>query len=402
MGRLRFRESGSRARAARLALVAGLIGWLAGPIPAGAQRVAPVSLLQEAQTAEAAFDIDSAIDRLYALELEYPRSGDAVAGRMQLARLLALAGDLPSAVLQCQTLRDELPADRPERQRALEFASILGRRLLARTRPGVAPVIEAVSTKGLSGLDEPTAVIQERSGSWLIVDQGRDRIYRISEEAAVPLTGVQEPQAAAILPDGSLVLGGRNGLAVTQGSGPAPQTGTWGGRSRPLRRPRAMDANSRGDLFLIDRDYDGLLRCPAAAAACEPWGPPGRLRTVKVGPSDLVATLDERQVVRVLDRGGKLLATAGPAVGSTKFQRLADIAIDAAYGLYLLDQELRQIEVLALVVSPDGHVAAEPVRTIAIAAEGDRALRDPSALAVTAAGAVIVAGESSPRLLRIQ
>ncbi len=107
---------------------------------------------------------------------------------------------------------------------------------------------------------------------------------------------------------------------------------------------------------------------------------------MKVGPSDFVWTLDERQVVRAFDDRGKLLATIGPVVNNVKLERVVDIAVDAAYGVYLLDAELRRIDVVALSVAADGRIGAEAVRTMAIPAEGDRALRNPSALAVTASG----------------
>jgi hypothetical protein len=367
----------------------------------GAQSAAPASLLQQAIAAEAALQVDIALDRLYALEMEHPRTPHALAGRLRLARLLTLAGDLPAAALQCQALRDELPADRPDRQRALDFGTLVARRLLSRARAPVAPALEAIPLRGLAEFDEPTAIVLERSGAWIVADQGRSRLYRVMADAVTPLTAGQEPDAVAELPDGTLIAGGRTGLVAAQGTVTLPQSGTWAGRTRPLRRPRALAANSRGDLFVVDREYDGLLRCAAGAASCAPWGPPGRLRTVKVGASDFVWTLDERQVVRGFDDGGKLLATLGPAVGNVKLERLVDIAVDGAYGVYLLDAELRRIEVVALSMAADGRIGTETVRSVAIPAEGDRALRNPSALAVTASGAVLVAGRSGSRLLRV-
>jgi len=369
---------------------------------AEAQSAGSVSLLQQAAAAEAALQVEAAIDRLYALQIEHPRTADALAGRLQLARLLTLVGDLPAALLECQALRDELPPDRPERQRALDFGTIVARRLWNGGRGPVAPTIDVLPLRGLASFDEPTAVVLDRSGAWLVVDQGRSRVYRVTADAAAPIATIPDPQAIAELPDGTLVLGGKTGLVASSSSVSVQQSGTWGGRTHPLRRPRALAANSRGDLFVVDRDYDGLLRCSAGGGACAPWGPPGRVRTVKVGPSDFVCTLDERQVVRILDDSGKLLTTIGPTVNAVKFDRLVDIAIDAAYGMYLLDADLHRIEVLALHFTADGRMGVETVRTIAVPAEGDRALKNPSALAVTASGTLIVTGQSSPRLLRMQ
>ncbi len=144
---------------------------------AAAQAGAPASvLLQQAVSAEGAMQLDVALDRPYALQMDRPRTPEAQGGRLRLARLLALAGDLPAALLQCQALRDGLPADRPERQRALEFATLVARRLLDRTRAPAAPILEALPLRGLAEFDEPAAVLLERSGAWLVADQGRNRL----------------------------------------------------------------------------------------------------------------------------------------------------------------------------------------------------------------------------------
>ncbi len=182
-----------------------------------------------------------------------------------------------------------------------------------------------------------------------------------------------------------------------------PATATWGGKSHPLKRARAMAVNSKGDLFLVDREYDGLLRCAAGATTCAPWSAPGKLRTVKVGPSNFVVTLDDKQqVVRVFDDTGKLVTSLGPVFGTTKFEKISDVAIDSAYALYLLDADLRRVEVGALRTQGDGRISVEPVGGMAIPVEGDRAIKNPTALMVSASGAVLVAGKSVPRLLRFR
>ena len=119
-----------------------------------------------------------------------------------------------------------------------------------------------------------------------------------------------------------------------------------------------MAVNSKGDLFLVDREYDGLLRCAAGATTCAPWSAPGKLRTVKVGPSNFVVTLDDKQqVVRVFDDTGKLVTSLGPMFGTTKLEKISDVAIDSAYALYLLDTDLRRVEVGALRTQGDGRIS---------------------------------------------
>jgi hypothetical protein len=88
--------------------------------------------------------------------------------------------------------------------------------------------------------------------------------------------------------------------------------------------------------------------------------------------------------------------------GTTKLEKISDVAIDSAYALYLLDADLRRVEVGALRTQGDGRISVEPVGGMAIPTEGDRAIKNPTALMVSASGAVLVAGKSVPRLLRFR
>jgi hypothetical protein len=104
----------------------------------------------------------------------------------------------------------------------------------------------------------------------------------------------------------------------------------------------------------------------------------------------------------VFDDTARLVATLGPMFGAVKLEKISDVAIDSAYALYLLDADLRRIEVAALRTQGDGRLSAEPIGSIAIPVEGDRAIKNPTALMVAPSGAVLVAGKSVPRFLRFR
>ena len=386
-------------------LLLGLLALATVPPLLAQAPPASASLLVQARQAEAAYQFDLALDRLYALEIEQPRTPDALTGRLQLARLLALANDLPAAILQCQALRDELAPNAPARQQALDLATALARRLRMRNA-GVTfyGATDVVAARGLPSLDEPTGLVDAGDGSFLVVDQGADKLFRVTGDTATPIAGgLQDPNAATPLADGAIAVGTKTGIISLPPGKPVPATATWGGKPHPLKRARAMATNSKGDLFLVDREYDGLLRCAAGATTCTTWSPPGKLKTVKVGPSDFVVTLDDKQqVVRVYDDTGKLVTSIGPMFGATKLEKIADVAIDSAYAVYLLDTDLRRVEIGALRMQGDGRISAEPVGSIVIPAEGDRAIKNPTALMVAPSGSVLVAGKSVTRLLRFR
>ena len=70
--------------------------------------------------------------------IEHPGTDDAVGARLRMARLLAVTGSVPQALLQCQLLRDEVPGDHPARGEAIELASLLARRFRAGQSPAFA------------------------------------------------------------------------------------------------------------------------------------------------------------------------------------------------------------------------------------------------------------------------
>ena len=136
------------------------------------------SMLAQAHIDEASGTYDAALDRLYTLELEHPRTPAAVAGRTDLARLLALRGDLPSAILQAQAFRNE-STDEADRKRMLDFSTIIARRLRSKTPSSLLAASDLITVRGLMDTDEPTGLVVLPDGAFLLVDSGAKRLYRV-------------------------------------------------------------------------------------------------------------------------------------------------------------------------------------------------------------------------------
>jgi hypothetical protein len=252
-------------------------------------------------------------------------------------------------------------------------------------------------------MQEPTAIEFETEGRFIVLDKGGGRVFRVAPDGTSQLSVPAEPSAIALLPDGTLLVAGKTGLATVPASRAIALTGTWGGKNRGLKKVRSMAALTNGELLVVDGDYDGLLRCQLATGACAPWGSPGKFRTVKVGTGDWVYLLDDRgQTVRILDPAQRTLAVVGPAVGTTKFDKIGDIAVDSAYGLYLLDTDLKRLSVVHLKSAGDGKVTAVPAPGVPLPQDGDRAVKSPSAIGVSPGGWVAVAAKSAPRVMRLR
>lgn len=382
----------------RAVVVATVLAVMVMPLRA---RQAPrPSLIDQAVAAEMTLRFNVAIDRLFQIVLEQPRTPDAWPARMQLARLLALAGDWPGALMHCQSLRAELPTPHPLRQQAIDFATLAARRLRGVGAPLYFAGATSAMLRGLPSTDEPNHIEVLPAGGYVLADAGDGRAYTVTNDAATPVPAGSDLATVIVLPDGRTAIADKTGIAIG-GARAQPFTGTWGGKARPLKKTRSMAALSGGDLLLIDKDYDGLLRC-TTAGACAPWGPPGKLRVVAVGPADFVFTLpDQQQSVRVLDNTGRVAAVIASAAGP-KFGEIVDIAVDRAFGLYVLDKETRRLDILALRADRANTLTVVPIGGAVIPNDGDTGLKNPSALGVLPDGSVVIAGRSTTRVLRFQ
>lgn len=393
MIKLRFRRFDKR-----VALLLAVL--IVAPLTAR-QSAPPTSLWDQAVAAEAALRFDVATARLYQIVVEHPRSADAWPARARLAKLLALAGEWPTSLLECQGLRNELPADHAFRQPAFDLATTMARRLRLAGYAAYFSGATSAALRGLASTDESTHIDVAPNGNMLIADSGQGRAVAVTAGVAATLPTGQDVTAAAFMPDGRTITADKTGIAIGGGKA-AWFSGAWGGKTRQLKKTRSLAAMSNGDLLVVDKDYDGLLRCKVEGT-CVPWGPLGKARVVAVGASDFVFVLDDKQqAVRVLDNTGRVAVVMGPTFAGLHLGEVVDIAVDRAYGLYILDKQTRRIEILTLRVDRTNSVSVVSLGFALVPSEGELALKNPSALAVMPDGSVVVAGRSAPRLLRFQ
>ena len=118
-----------------------------------------------------------------------------------------------------------------------------------------------------------------------------------------------------------------------------------GRRRRSVPWPRCPAGMS----IAVERDFDGLLLCKAAVSRARRGDRRGSFAASRSACRISCFVLDDnKKAVRVLDRTGRQLAAAGPTIGTVKFGEIVDIAVDDAYGVYLLDKETKRVEILAL------------------------------------------------------
>jgi hypothetical protein len=391
----------SSKRVSAATIVAAMCG-LAGSLGASAQsapHAAGPSLLDKAVRAEADLHVEGAMASLYELITEHPRDPDVVKARLRLARLLAFTGNYAAGILQAQAVKAEPLADEPSLRAASNLATLLARRFRAGLTSGnYFTSTSPVDLPAVGALDEPGQIEFNAGGDYLLVDGGNGHAFRVAGGTPTALTG-PDVTAATFASDGRVLVANKNGVSLG-GATAAPWNGTWGGKARPVRRVRSAAPLSTGELLVIDRDYDGILTCKADGT-CTPWGPPGKARTIRVGASDIVHVVDDNgQRVRILDRAGKALASIGPVLGTAKIGEIADLAVDAAYGVYLLDKSTKRVEILTLRAGAGDVVTTAAMGGMTLLDETDKPLRNASALGAAPDGGLLVA--SKPRIVKWQ
>jgi TolA-binding protein len=247
--------------------------------------------------------------------------------------------------------------------------------------------------------------------------------------AGEPLTGrsgrLRDMAGLALLPNGEVALAGRTGVLVMTRDGTLV-------RQAPATDPRQVTADSRGRLFIVQRavvsrETDAGLRRSALTAVQS--GQPrllqeisagallstgdllvadrdlrgvarfapdgkfkgifatGRVRSMALGPSELVAMLsDESRDVTIADQDGKMRARIPARTADYDLDSAQDLAFDVLGYLYVLTREG------VTIFTPDGRFA------LGFTPDGD-ALRRGRALAVDPAGRLYIYDDNQDRVI---
>ena len=100
----------------------------------------------------------------------------------------------------------------------------------------------------------------------------------------------------------------------------------------------------------------------------------------------------------MLDPTGKVIAALGG--GAQKYGEIVDIAVDRAWGLYVLDKETRRLDLVSLRADRANAISIVSMASALVPNDGDTSLKNPSALGILPDGTVIVAGRGTTRVLR--
>jgi hypothetical protein len=259
-----------RFKFSKLVSTAGLAASITGAALAQGPAAPPSrasEVMARAVRAESEHRFDAAMAGYYEILMEHPRDPAMAQARLSLAGLLALSGRLPSALLEAN---GAMAASAGEAQRdAAHRATLLTRRVRAQTGATLLPTVGKLEIAGLPSLDEPSSLVFDRAGGFVIVDRGAGRAFQVAAGGA-SMSAIAGQDITAVFPTAAgNLMSSKNG--VTRGSSvPGAWIGTWGGKARAVKKVESFAPLSNGDVLVVDKDYDGVLTCVVAKGSCLP------------------------------------------------------------------------------------------------------------------------------------
>ena len=326
--------------------------------------------------------------RVYA---ESPRSVWAARARLGAARCLVHLGQPRDAMAELQRIRVRFP-DSPEAARALAWNTILYR---LHIRPPAQPPY-TFTGRPLSG-----SLARLRDVRALAVD-GSDRIYVVSDNGVRVLTPSGSDVRSFAARDARGVVFDRGGAAlVLLKSGIMRPDGSMSILSRrveanvrPLETLEAAVGLKSGSLLVADRESGTVFRLDAQHAIQGVFST-SRPERMASAPQDEIATLDaQAKSVAVSSRDGAVLFRVVQRGSTYRLENPVDLAFDALGYLYLLDRETGSV----LVFDPAGKF----VLTFAVPENAPGAFRRAAAIAIDAAGRLLIADDRATGILVFQ
>ncbi|MEO1366183.1 MAG: tetratricopeptide repeat protein [Acidobacteriota bacterium] len=335
---------------------------------------------------------DAALADFTAVSEDEPPGPHAWRGRRLLGRTLLETGEVTPALETLQRLADDADADAGEKDAARRLIS-LAHRLFVRPEGGQAPWrrSERFAPNGLQ-LDEVVGVAAADDNSLLIVDEGAEKVIRITPDHSrwetVALRDGGRPgftdDVAHVVTEKQLVLpfDGRRVSFLE------PKAG----RENPLNRMRGAARGPFGDWFVLARGFRGLISYQTPRKGQE------LLSSLRPDLTDV--EVDALGRVYVLDRkDSRILRLAvdrrsHQTVVTGDWRRPEALALDALGHLYVLDTGAKQIHVY----HPDGRRKSVLGPTLPMGLE----LKKPRDLAVDGSGRIFVADADQPFLVSLQ
>jgi len=319
--------------------------------------------------------------------LEYPQSDAAPRAQFEAGHVLALQGEPRLAMEEFQQVRNRFP-ESPWAAVALERTTALYR-LHASARP-VFTLDSGFSLSGGNVLKNVRALLVTPDGRLWVASKKTNSAVSFEPSGKMGESHTaREPRTLSLAPNGGVVFASRTAVRVGPRdirafSLPPEKPGD---ERKPLEGILAAAVMPGGSVLVSDEKNDTVYRFDAAGQLQGHFFQRGArkrevTRIVLDGERGIYLLDRKEKMVSICDENGRTVRTIGPS----GLRKPMDIAVDAFRNVYVADADEG-----VFVFNPQG----EPFFKIA-----GPEMKKATAIAVDAAGAVLVYDDGSDRILR--
>jgi TolA-binding protein len=341
------------------------------------------------ETLRLARRVDESLDRLRRVPMEYPQS--IWAARADLATVASLVSldRAPQAFVRLQRIRQQYPGT-VEAAAALDYGTVLYRLYIrAKSQPAYAFSGRFIGAE-TSRFNDVMGVVVDDAGHVLL---GHKQGVAIFDDKGTLTRSVNAAEPSAFFVEQrTRVVTVRKDMLVPDGAPPSqvavPQTGKL---PRPVEEIPAVVTLSNGDRLIADKSQKNVIRISPQGKYVSPFA---AVNTEKMSRSEVddVALIErDSKTIVLVDRDGKPLTRIPPKGTGYVMNDPIDVAFDSLGHLYVLDGGSKPA---VYIFGPKNRLIA----TVASTGREAGALQRPKAMAVDAAGRLLVFDDSSKRI----
>jgi TolA-binding protein len=331
--------------------------------------------------------LPEAVESARRVSMEYPTSEAAAAAQFEVGEGLALLGEPRQAMEEFQQVRNRFPRSEWA-PRALDRITALYR-LHGSGKPTYALDPSYAAGSG-ELLKDVRAILMTPDGTLWVASEKIKSVVPVGPDGKLgPGLTVEDVRSLSLGPGGQVVVAAKTAVRVGPRdirtfTIPADKPGT----TEPVDKISAALLTASGGMLVADEKRKRVHRYDAKRDYQAPF-PDAKEREVTrmtVDSEGGVVLLDHAdRSVRVFDEAGRPLRTLGPR---SDMRKPVDVAVDAFQNTYVVDEDAG-----VLVFSPQGHL---------LATVGAPELREPTAVTIDPAGAVLVYDDKAQKIVRFK
>ncbi len=355
----------------------------------------PAALYSTGRALERQGKFQEAVDAYFQVIVDHPRSDWSAGALLGVGRSSVRQGEPIEAMTQFQEVRNVYP-ESGEAEASLDWLTLLyrfyGAPLLG--QPVLFRRDDSFKVAMSDGFKDVKALRISDSGIH-VLERGRKRVVTFDRAGQLAGTrGAANAHGLAVDPRGQVVIANEKGLVLDGVAKSFTVQGKDG--PEPLDKIRWAVRDRLGEIYIYDDKRKRILRFDenGGALGSFPDATPREVLAMDVDQRGNIVLLEKKdREVMVYTPDGRALARIPTKRGQLNFKKAADIALDPAGYLYILDEDQAQIAVF------DG--AYQYLTTLTTQSLGSGALQKPLTLDVDASGDLYVYDDKAKAIVRL-